>query len=230
MNRIFKLSAFVAALGLTGGLAEAAPLTLTMNDLTNGGSVTVSDLDGDGIVQFDGTVGGISLVVTTGISKPQAGNDGGTAILRLSNTTLTALLGGTLEILLTDTDFQLAPVGPASFTSQLGGVGDGAIDASQHLDLGNGEFVTSGTDVTSLDHASFTGAGSETLSTIVDYAGELFSITERVLVTLEAGQSASFDLVSTVQAVPEPSSLALGMLAGLGGVVVSLRRRRGTRR
>lgn len=226
MNRLIKLAACVAAVVTTAGGAEAAPLTLTMNDLTNGGSVSVADLDGDGIVSFDGAVGGFSLVVSVGISKPLAGNDAETAVLRLSNTSLASLLGGTLEILLTDTDFQVAPAGPATLESAIGGVTAGTITASQFVDLDNNEFGMVGANVTSLDHSAFSGAFSETLTGLLGYSGEPFSITERVLVTLNAGASSSFDFVSTLSAVPEPSSLALGLIAGIGGVLTTLRSRR----
>lgn len=226
----FKVKALLCAvlvLVATDG-AEAGTLKMRLTDLTNGGTVvlTAEDLNSDGILTFNGSVGTFAFQVATAFSQPAVG-DGDVAKMFLSSTSLTSLLGGTLEILLTDTSFDVSAGSNVNWTSQIGGIGSGTVDASQHVDFDNGEFSLAGSNVLSIEHDQVDGAGafSDTETRLITATGGPFSVTERILVSLDAASFASVDIVSTLTTAdvlaPEPATASLAFaavaFAGLGG-------------
>jgi len=207
------ISLVAAGIMALGSFSAAHALTLKLDDLGMAGEeVMITDngsLDASptvGVILFYGSVGVFDLQFNVGLSKPVLGTSG-TAALKLSDTSVTTGMGGTLEISLTDTGFTLNTNPPLlSLASEIGGViSNGSLEATQYVDLTNMEFGTG----TSLHHGPLgPGAFSDTLFTIFPYAGGLFSITEVVTLTLESGSSASFDMDSTVTN-PEPTALLL---------------------
>ena len=162
-----------------------------------------------GVVVFSGSVGTFSVTVTTGISEPVIGSLD-QARLHLNSVNVSGVAVGTLEIMLTDTDFLLGgQPRSATFTSGIGGTTDGTVEFEQILDRNNNEFGIDGLvppdpdlppDIVSVAQGPFSGgvfAGEET-ELVVLGEGE-FSLTEKVRITHAAdGDITSFDALSTV--------------------------------
>jgi len=169
-----------------------------------------------GVISFlsilSGSVGVFDIQINTGLTKPFLGNNLDNAVLKLTDTTVTTGVGGTLEVRLTDTDFVLDTNFPTvDWTSEVGGViFGGSLDAWQFVDLDNNEFGTTGPSVIALHHDPLgPGAFSDTLLTEFAYGGGLFSVTEVITLTLGPTAGASFALTSSTVINPEPTALLL---------------------
>jgi hypothetical protein len=184
---------------------------------------------------FSGTIGGF-VINTIAASS----NSPGTAIqTKLLGTDLditnTNGATATLFITLGDTGFT-QPVNPPSvnFLSHIGGtvvVGSAAnlLSFGSYVALTNGQNDTSGPN-TFPQSPSITATGSfqnDKTGTAASGLTAPYSITERFALTLGAGAEINFSASTTLSSVsPEPSSLAIAGLGGLGMIGFALRRRK----
>ena len=218
------ISLVAAGIMALGSISPAhADFIMTLDDLGMPGVEFVildnsaADMDPTvGAISFlsalSGSVGVFDIQINTGLTKPLLGNSLDRVVLKLTDTTVTTGVGGTLEVRLTDTDFVLSTSFPTvDWTSDVGGViFGGSLDAWQFVDLDNNEFGTTGPNVIALHHDPLgPGAFSDTLSTTFAYAGGLFSVTEVVRLTLGPTAGASFALTSSTVINPEPTTLLL---------------------
>ncbi len=239
-----KLGLAVALIGawLLGTTPSAnASLILTLDDLATVGVLDIiivdngsvgtatpkgasTTADGDalsGVINYTGVVGNFSVNATTGISKPVIGS-GGLGTIGLSSVSVSGG-AGTLEIMLTDTDFN-APFETIILANLLGGTTDGTILAKGFLDTANAEFG----DSFSLPEQGLFGPGSFS-STVSASAGVVvapYSLTDIVtIVHTGAGQFTSYGKQLTATPTPEPSTMLL-LGSGLAGLGFFRRRRK----
>ncbi|MHC4959733.1 MAG: hypothetical protein ACYTGN_15315 [Planctomycetota bacterium] len=220
-----------------------ADLILTMNDLDNGTSVDITIVDNDaldengliGAVSYSGLLGEFEIQLTTGVSKPLIG-DASTAELLLTNLSIsTDADGGTLQLMLTDTDFVvvLAPSTLDMTGTMSGTVINGFVSGEAHVDFDNAHFGD-GTPLvaTTGPNSGFNFSESFGISDVA-YDGSPFSMTKIMNITLNSWGVAdvSFDHHVTVHngvilpppTIPEP---AFGFLALVAAGFIAVRRRR----
>ncbi len=221
---------------LAGLPAAQAAFVLTLDDLATEGIdvIVVDDADGgvgtptseglsntadtdgvDGIISFSGSVGSFILGVTTGISRPAVVP----GRLHLSSVSFSRS-GGTLGIMLSDTDF-LDPASPHAVELTIGGTTDGTVFAEGFLDGGNAKLGM----VDSTGGLHFAGmrafAGASTGSTSATGA---YSLAALMRITHTAGGQIT-SLNGVVTAVPLPGAHAL-MTSALVGLGAAGRRKR----
>lgn len=217
---VFCLSLFLMA------TPTMADMWLSLDDGA-GNSVLISDVDGDGMIGYSGTLGVWVLNLTTGFSKPFLGSVTD-PMLDLFSLNASSGAAGTLTIMLTDTDFQSASTWTStSLISGIGGTTDGTVWLDQILDEGNAEFAALGDAELSVSLGPLTGDTGGNFSDGGIAFGPLvsgpFSLTEIAVIThTGTGLSVtSFDATSHV--VPIPGAVLLGIL-GLSAVGIKLRK------
>jgi hypothetical protein len=187
--------------------------TRTVSDNELGADLTAGIT---GLITFTGTIGNFVVNVTLGSSKPMIGS-ATNPMLNITSFNATSSAGGTLAIILSDTDF--GPVGPsAMFRTDLNGtLMAGNISAQTYFKNGTYDFFTTPDPVGSIGR--LTGVASASDTRVASDIGTSFSM--NMVVTLEhtgAGVS-TFDATARATSVPEPSAtLCLGIaLFGIGG-------------
>jgi hypothetical protein len=239
MKNLLPIAA-VAVL-LSGASATRADFELKISSST-GASVTIADgsaLDQsqpgggppvDGVIVFVGSVGGFTLNVDTGISKPVDGASDNPHMDLSYSATKTTGAAETLTIQLTDTDFTKTP---AKLDANIGGTNASGTTTTFRTFFDNTNTVF-GTGGGSSPLLSFLLAGGFSGSTSMNVTGvSPYSLTMVVTLTSPAvsgrpgsGKTLSGD-AELLNVVPAPSSAILA-LAGLPviGLMGWLRRRR----
>ena len=167
-----------------------ADLILTLDDGA-GNSVTVSDDDGDGRVDFDDSLGVWLVNFTLGLTNPLVGSET-LDVMDLFSANVTAASGGTLTVSLTRTGMESSP---ANWINQVGGTTDGSIEFSTLLNgVAISEYLASG--------GAFAYSDSGQIDELEPYS---LSLVARITHD-SGGDMSSFDYIVKV---PEPSTLAL---------------------
>lgn len=210
VNRTTALGAVMAACMAISHTANAA-FVMTLEDITNGGSVSITDNSNDGLITHNGSVGNFTVNVTTGVSKPLIGPG------RLDLNSINVSGGsGTLVITLTDTDFTAAP-GFIDYWASYGGTTDGSVSFEFLYDSSNqpgvGDTIASGSFTKSGNDKSFS---DDVLGTVLPASPYSLTIIATITHT-GAGQLTSFDaeLVPGTQ-VPVPAAIWLFGSAVMG--------------
>lgn len=226
--RIFKQSG-VALVGLALAFVSAnanAAFVLTLDDLgtagidviisdeqgagfstTVGATTDVDSFNGAGVLTYVGAAGGFSVNVTTGVSKPIAGQ----GVLDLNSLNVSGG-SGTLRIGLTDTGFV---DGVNQYQTHLGGTTDGSVDFNFLFDAANAEFGGSAF----YDPAAFT-AGAFSASQAAAVSGSPYSLTIFAEITHSAAaEITSFDAELSPVVIPLPGTAWLFV----GGILPLLR-------
>jgi hypothetical protein len=199
--------------------AEAA-LMLQLDDPAVGGiEVTVVDGDADGVVVWNGALGGTvwTINITTGLSKPALpGSSATSPHMDLNSVNVSGGGAGTLNILLSDTDWSDAVPG-GGFTLLIGGTAQNTVAYSAYTDLDNVNFALD--NLIAATGPLGPGAFSATLGgpAATDLA---YSITQVIQIVHTAAGVSSFD----AELLPEPMMLSLFGL-GLVGLAARSRRR-----
>lgn len=218
------------ALGLAGARpaeAQTAQLRLTQGLFT----VTVTDVDADGVVTYMGPLGTYNVNVSTGVSRPAIGGPTSWEIDLSSVNNNNAVTSDPLTIEFTDTGFSHA--GPFSVNSAVGGTLPNLAGATATFTSivnygagGNNPFGVGGGSTASIGLGPFTPVAFSDSGSVSGIPAGTFSLTNRAVINLPRPGIASFDFHTTTSTVPEPASMALlgsGFLPiGLG----FLRRRR----
>jgi PEP-CTERM motif-containing protein len=206
---------------LSGFVAQANALPILRLVSSGGSDVTVTDTDGDGVVQYSGALNGwTTFNLTTGFSKPILGS-AAAPFLDIFSANMSSDGGPvSLSIWLTDTDFTPSSVG--QMISAIGGTTQGSVTFETFADASNTAFgqATSLATIVSTTAPAFSGMAGALWGSATDY-----SLTLLVTITHSGGGPRFTSLDASLQ-VPEPSTLLLfgaGLLA-LGGAGLSRRR------
>jgi hypothetical protein len=215
-------------------LGDTVTLNATTSTVVTTGTVNVISFSftPTGLISFNGSIGnaatGWIVNVTTGLTFPIPGQGTLTSPhMDLNSVDQNGGAGGALTIQFTRESFGPTPIG-AHFTQDIGGTlspgwsvkASIASDPTTNLPFGTGG-VSASTNFSSPPNAFSGTASTAGIPTVYSQ----YSLTERVDIHATGAGTVSFDdTVNT--SVPEPSSLAICGLAGLGFVVHGLRRRK----
>jgi PEP-CTERM motif len=220
-NTFYKIK--IAVLVLAANILFSAPaqaiLQLSLSDGVT--TVLISDSGGSGNVGYSGTLGNFNILYAAGASTPMLGSAGEPQLDLGSFSVTSTNGGGTLTILLTDTDFTAA--GSNLFSVSIGGTltYGGTLEYSAYQDNSNLAFGTTNA-LCSLNFNTTAYSGQCSNDIIAD---DLYSLTLKTVVTL-LGPKQNVSYNAEVQ-IPEPSAM---VLTGAGLVIVAVWRRRRLRR
>jgi hypothetical protein len=194
--------------------AQATP-TLFLND---GMGHMGSMMSSSGVVTFNGAIGNFTINMTTGVTQPASGS-ATNPMLSLDSMHVTGTAGGTLTIMFSEIFY-----GPfnGDFDSHIGGTitPGGSISYSTFADAGNALFGH-GIALSNLglfNTPNYTGDAAATL------ALGSFSLTQVIVVTLDANGSASFSasLNGVGGRLPVPTPDAGSTIGLLGAALIGL--------
>jgi len=217
----------IAATVAFAGTASAGTMILRLTDLDTASTVTINDdqigFDGNlttGVISFNGTVGAFTINATTGASKPIVG-PGALSLTSLQVTDNTAGLHHLL-VELTDTGFS-TPAGLAYLTQSITNntllSAGGSLVANAYESNTNGAFAYGGLATPTATVGAGIVGGDVKNSATTTFT-PLYSLSEKVLLTINGPGSANWTANLTSNQVPEPASLLL-----LGGGLLALRRK-----
>jgi len=241
-SRFLATMGIVAAVGFVGP-AASADMIMTLDEGVNGLDVimadgvgagvlvgggafltTHADPDGvaNGVMTFNGSIGGFTTSIATGSSKPAIGPP---AQIDLASVNISGPAGA-IEIALTDTGFANVGPGAIGLASAIGGTTQGTVSSVWAANASNAHFDAIGAvsgafgplsgAVAGLFGASGTAAGG--------IPAGLFSMSNWVTVTHTGPGITTFD--SSV-IVPAPGALLLGSVGlGLVGWIGNRRKQR----
>lgn len=220
--RTRTLATTVGVAIVLAGLAVPAHAALQLQLSTGGSSQTITDggfmdlCPLAGCITFVGMVGGSTLNLTTGTSKPLAGP----ADLTLNSVDISGVAGQTLTIALSDTDFvSPAPDGPGlSLLQRLTALslpGTATVSAQGYQSNSNTAFDLSGgtSGAAVVDNSNpFASVNGDPLTAIAPY-----SLTEVAQITF--GRAGIVQFNADLALSPEPGGLVL-----VGGVLIVISR------
>lgn len=220
------------ALGWAGS-ADASLQLQIEDDVKN---ITIEDnlgLDGDpqpGVIVFNSAdlaagdkFADWNIVVATGVSKPQIGSP---LLPSMDlNVIANSTTAGVLSITLTDKNFiGTDPAIVHGFLTAIGGTTQGTVAIESFADASNADF---GSDEMLTDIEDLTGVpfSAEDWSSSASTSSPNYALTLLVDV-VHAGTAITSFNASMSPTMPEPGSVAVWSLFGLGAVVFGARRRR----
>jgi hypothetical protein len=231
------IAATIAILALGEGAARA-DMEIWISTSNNPPLSTDSVAGGATSASFSGSVGGYSIsMLASGSNSP-----GGSAISFLTGTTLTITnVGATNHLFITlgQTGFTM-PVTPPniSMLSHIGGttfVADSSnlLTFQSYVNTANGQNAASGI-TTGPQSPVITGTSawsSDAVPLTITSLAATYSMTERFDLFLSTGSMINFSSSTTLtniplNAIPEPSSLAIAGVGALGMIGFGLRRRK----
>lgn len=234
-----KLQAFALAsitVLATGAVASATPTGNIGYTFTNGASSSSGYGSGSvGLLTNPLTVGNFNvLALEATTSTPDATSAISGISLEVTNTSTTST--ETLNLNVSAINFSspsLAnPViitGTDSFSAAQASTTD-SVSFTEYADTNNAFFgtaVSSPTDTTTFTNGTpvSTYPSGVTLTLAPVSAGTQYSVTDEFQITLAAGASTTFSFLNTAAPTPEPASLGLMGLAGVGALLVGRRRK-----
>lgn len=244
------LRRWIASIAAVAGIMAWAGATPARADLeiwlsTTDNPPTAADMVASGTNSASYTNTNFNLTGLNITTLSSAGNSPGSsafAFISGSQTFLQNNSGGNLTVYLTlgNTDYT-APTAPPGSINVLSSVSDtvlnpgadGSVAYNSYVNSDNGQNSVTGTSTPSpqsLDLTKPSDSNSQTFSFASLSAP--YSLTERFKITLTAGESITFSSSTNltkgpdIQAIPEPSAMALAGLGALGLIGYGLRRRK----